>query len=213
LKNDIKTKSTDFLPQKPGLISTPATATTTDAPTPAPATTLAASDLPPGAPAPSKHVIDLKNNTPSTSSVTSPEPTDTATKNNPFLLGKKSPEEIKVTPAPAAPAADSANAEAKLPDAPMPESSKTAEPNTSAIDAKQAEPGTAPNMDLAHPESDQPAEKDSLKEAMVSDDATSKKPKKKLPTWLLVLIIVVAVILIGIITFAVLNAVARPTGL
>ncbi len=207
MKNDIKTKSTDFLPQKPGLGDATAPTSATNPPSPATPAAPTANDLPPGAPTPSKHVIDLKNANNDTAAPATNK-ADVAEK-NPFLLGKKSPQDLKVEPA-------SAEASPKLPDAPMPEPSNTPELAKEAAaqgDTKTAEPGTAPNMDLAHPESDQPAEKDALKDAMVSEDATAKKPKKKLPTWLMVVIIVVAVILIGVITFAVLNAVAKPTGL
>ncbi len=210
MKNDIKTKSTDFLPQKPGLSSTTATsAPATDAPAAAPAV----NDLPPGAPTPSKHVIDLKSSANATTPTTNQDSKDFMVKNNPFLQGKKSPEDLKVEPAPVAATSDSPAADAKLPEAPKP-TTDTTEAANAADDTKKIEPGTSPDMDLAHPESDQAnAPKDSLKDAMVSDEANTQKPKKKMPTWLMVLIIVVAVILIGVITFAVLNAVAKPTGL
>ncbi len=211
MKNDIKTKSTDFLPQKPGLGSTPAD---TSAPTSTPTTaTQTVSDLPPGAPTPSKHVIDLKNANSDTANAGTSNSAPVSS--NPFLKGNKSPEDLKVGPAPTPVAAEPIKTAETMPSAPAvgTEESKVPNEEKPEVETKQAQPGTAPNMDLAHPESEEPsAEKDSLKDAMVSDDATAKKPKKKLPTWLLVIIIVVVVILIGIITFAVLNAVAKPTG-
>lgn len=213
MKNDIKTKSTDFLPQKPGLSGTVNAIPASDAPTSAPATPV--NDLPPGAPAPSKHVIDLKNTT--SNSASPQESSGSVASNNPFLQGKKSPQDLKVEPAPAVAPAEPAQPDTKTTDMAAADTSKeesSVQITSTTDDTKKAEPGTAPSMDLAHPESDQSAtEKDSLKDAMVSDDATAKKPKKKLPTWLMVIIIVVAVVVIGIITFAVLNAVARPTGL
>jgi hypothetical protein len=157
----------------------------------------------------SAHVIDLKNQ--SSEPAEPKNSQDYMVKNNPFLKGTDNTQKAKPEPAPVAVKAEAVKKEDQMPEPPKPE---PAEPDASSqkpeavAEGKPADTEKPPAMDLAHPE----AEKDPLKDAMVTHDDQAK-PKKKFPTWLLVIIIVIAVVLIAIGTFAVLNLLARPTGI
>jgi hypothetical protein len=224
LKNDIKTSSTDFLPPKPG--ADPTNTPVTDAASSAPADATAAKAAPTAAPAPkpanplmptSAHVIDLKNQ----SDQPKPAAKDSnefMVKNNPFLQGadkadKTEPTKPVVKTVPLEVSGDGVKKPSDLPEPPKaePVSPDKTDADTTKEQASKPDSTMPPTVDLAHQETAEA--NDPLKDAMVSeDDSKTKKPKKKLPTWLLVLIIVVAVVLIAVGTFAVLNIVARPTG-
>lgn len=218
MQNDIKTKSTDFLPQKPGSdstsqpVSSPSVASGVNNPVVLPKDTS-------GPPMPtSAHVIDLKNQAPTAPAVPKTS-NDFMVKNNPFMQGSSNTED-KPQAATASVAVQGADIkpEGDMPEPPMPEPQKAeihndAMSKVSTTDSEvKVDTTKPPSVDMAHPTEIDP--KDPLKEAMISDDAHQiKKPKKKLPTWLLVIIILIAVVVIAVGTFAILNAVARPTGI
>jgi len=207
LKNDIKTKSTDFLPPKPGADQNsqpPADMNSTST-----ADSTASSSQKPVNPTmpTSAHVIDLKNQA---QPDTTQESADSAVKNNPFLekpnTDADSKDAAKPTSVPVA--ANSVKDETEMPQPPKAETTPETLAKTTPTGTDTSKP---PALDLAHPDSDA---KDPLKEAMVSDNSQAgRKPKKKLPTWLLVVIILVVIVVIAIGTFAILNVVARPTGI
>lgn len=210
MKNDIKTNSTDFLPPKPGdnTNSPSATATPSDSDSQAaPPATDQPSPAGPTMPT-SAHVIDLKSQ--AGKEPTKPETSsDFMAKNNPFLKHATS-EPAKPEPTSVNVKTEAIKPEDQMPEPPKPEVEK---PPLAPTDTP-VEPKTPPTMDLAHPKPGEPdSQNDLLKDAMVTEDNKEAKPKKKIPTWLLVIIIVVAVIAIAIGTFAVLNIVARPTGI
>lgn len=211
MQSDIKSKSTDFLPPKPGDGSTNIPANQGDDTTqlsPPPASDSVAQPAPKST---SKHVIDLKN----------------------MDSGSKTSKDFMVSEKPS-------GSDLPLPPpSPVPERNTSINSSDNSSKIETNEPGNIPvgmkpieehqsdpsqnhpqdqefkdamvNLDPSKPSQPENQQQASATETETKDNATPKQ-KKKFPTWAIVLIIVVVVIIVAVGTFFILNSVA-PTSL